>query len=363
MDVETLIRAANPVTTRDLPAADSPGARRTLEEILRPPASARPRPAGRRSAQRLALVGVAAAAAVAVLVTALLPGPPGRPGRVGSNAGSAPNARSVSPGTALSAFQRLALVADAQTAATPLGPGQYLYTESRALGTLCAGDGAGYCVSYQEYRQVWIAANGSGRTLQTDDHPTWPTPRDRAHWIALGRPSLRVAPQDARYGPGGLNIGPGARSAWKLPTNPAKLAALISGRKIEGGPPGPAEDFVQVADLLREADVTPAVRSALFQVAAHLPGVRVLGPARGYPAKTSIRIGYSSPVPQPVAGFGGGIKKYQLIFDKHTSALLAERYVYINPRTGRPSPQSFQDYLATGVVGSITATAPSRGAS
>jgi hypothetical protein len=219
------------------------------------------------------------------------------------------------------------------------------------------------CVNYQEYRQVWVAVNGSGRTLQTDDHPTWPTPRDRAHWIALGRPSLRVAPWDARYGPGGLNIGPGHRSARKLPANPAKLAALISGRRIEGGPPGPAEDFVQVADLLREADVLPAVRSALFQVAAHLPGVRVLGPARGYPAKSSIRIGYSSPVPQPVAGFGGGIKKYQLIFDKRTSALLAERYVYINPRTGRPSPQGFQDYLATGVVGSITATAPSRGAS
>jgi hypothetical protein len=48
---------------------------------------------------------------------------------------------------------------------------------------------------------------------------------------------------------------------------------MLSAGKIEGGPPGPAENFTQIGDLLRETDASPALRSALYQVAETIPGV------------------------------------------------------------------------------------------
>jgi hypothetical protein len=79
-------------------------------------------------------------------------------------------------------------------------------------------------------------------------------------------------------------------SLVKLPTNPAKLAELISSRKIEGGPGGPAEDFVKVGDLLRETDAPPALRSALFQVAAHIPGVKALGTVSDHAGRSGVGV-------------------------------------------------------------------------
>ena len=78
----------------------------------------------------------------------------------------------------------------------------------------------------------------------------------------------------------------------KLPTDPAQLAAMISSRKIEGGPPGPAEDFVQVGDLLRESDASPALRAALFKVAAGIPGVKLLGTVTDSDGRSGIAIAF-----------------------------------------------------------------------
>jgi hypothetical protein len=47
-------------------------------------------------------------------------------------------------------------------------------------------------------------------------------------------------------------------------------------RRIDGGPRGPAEDFVHVGDFLRESDDSPALRFALYRAAVRIPGVRLL---------------------------------------------------------------------------------------
>src|SRR5262249_8527275 len=151
----------------------------------------------------------------------------------------------------------------------------------------------------------------------------------------------------------------------KLPTDPAQLAAMISSRKIEGGPPGPAEDFVQVGDLLRESDASPELRAALFKVAAGIPGVKLLGTVTGTDGRSGTAIAFPhsassepSPMPSAVPASGSadspspsaspspspsdsaspgpgdgsqGTVLNELIFDPATSGLLAEQTVLVRP--------------------------------
>jgi hypothetical protein len=360
MNVETLIQAANPVPPGDLPDVDAPPARRTLDHILQAPAPRRATLLRTGSpASRLALVSVAAAGAAAVLVTVLLPASPAGHAPAGqAPAGQAdPVAVPLGPANAASAsFRHLALVADTQPASGPPGAGQFQYTKSRALNSVCDLDRPGYCVNYQEYRQIWIGSDGSGRIVQKDVHPSFPTPADRANWIAMGRASLREAPSDTKSGPGQLSDGPGGRNLWKLTTDPGKLAALISARKIEGGPPGPAEDFWQLGDILRETDAPPALRSAIFQVAAHDRGVRPVPHLTSYAGKPAVGVEYADRLPPGKGDYSGYGRMYQLIFDQQTSALLAERIILTNPTTRARVVTSFTDYLVSGVVDSTSST-------
>jgi hypothetical protein len=272
-----------------------------------------------------------------------------------------------------------------------------------------------YCVNFRERREIWIGPDGSGRIRGTETDPTFPTAKDRQNWKAMGRtaPPLVGPPSDERFGPGGLSTGPTDLS--KLPTDPAKLAALISSRKIEGGPPGPAEDFVQVGDLLRETSASPELRAALFKVAAGIPGVKLLGtvtdsdgrsgtaiafphPARGDEESTiaggSVPASEASAAPSPapagsvaespapsasgdgspapsdspspspsaptISGPGDGSHGTvlnELIFDPDTSALLAEQTVLVRP-DGSTKLLLWSDYLLSGVVDSVTAVPP-----
>jgi len=66
-----------------------------------------------------------------------------------------------------------------------------------------------------------------------------------------------------------------------------------------GGPPGDWETFAIIGDLLRETHAPPALRAALYEVAANLSGVEYIGEVKdavGRPA---------SPSPPRTMGFGG----------------------------------------------------------
>jgi hypothetical protein len=177
------------------------------------------------------------------------------------------------PGSAAATVLRqLATVAASQPMPSVPGPGQYLYVDSEEAYTTgtdtSPSGGAGYTALVPENRQIWQATNGSGRILESYGQPLFLTAQDRANWEAAGSPPFPHPPGDMSFSPGGL----GGPNVSNLPTDPSALAAEIASRKVEGGPPGPAEDFTQVADLLRETDASPALRAALYQVAAGLPG-------------------------------------------------------------------------------------------
>ena len=272
-----------------------------------------PRRAHRRlriRGRRLPIAAAAlAAAALAIVVDGTLqPGTPGAPD---------PAAAAV--------LTRLAHVAAAQPAVDAPGPGQYLYVRSQdayADDTVTAG-GRYYSVLVPHTREIWLGADGSGWLRETDGTPVFLTPADRAAWVAAGSPALPSGGDNTQFGAGCLSIGPIDMSS--LPTDPAALGAMLSARRIEGGPPGPAEDFVQVGDLLRETDASPALRAAIYQVASKIPGVVALGTVADHEGRSGVGLAYDS----------HGVQS-ALIFDPATSALLGETDTAIGAGRERP---------------------------
>ena len=406
MNIESMIRDANPVDSASLPGGDAPEARWLLHGIMQVPAaahwSARPRRRPRGLALSVAAGAAAAAAGATALAVGLLSGPAG-PALPGAATGHPPAAT-------VAALFKLSRVAARQPAAGPPGPGQFQYTSSVGIGQACAASHNLYaCWNLHDKREIWIGPDGSGRIRESQTDPAFPTAKDRQNWLAMGpgKPPLTGPPSDEKYGPGGLSPGPTDLS--KLPTDPARLAEMISSRKIEGGPPGPAEDFVQVGDLLRETAASPELRAALFKVAAGIPGVRLLGTVTDSDGRSGIAIAYphsasneptampsavpasgsgdsatpspapsdsgsaasppdtpspgpsDSPSPSASPGPGGGSQGTvlnELIFDPGTSGLLAEQTVLVRP-DGSTKLLGYSDYLLSGVVDSVSDVPPS----
>jgi hypothetical protein len=65
---------------------------------------------------------------------------------------------------------------------------------------------------------------------------------------------------------------------YSLPTDPKKLARELRDGINGAGNGDDRELFVIVGDLLRESPAPPALRKALYQVAAAVPGVELVGP-------------------------------------------------------------------------------------
>jgi hypothetical protein len=378
MNIESMIRDANPVNSSDLPDAESPRGQWLLHHIIRSaaPGTKAPRRRPRALVLSVAAGAAAAAAGVTALAVGLFPGPAGT---------ALPGVASGPPQpAAVRALHKLSLVAARQPAAAPPGPGQFQYTSSVGTGEACTfAKHLYFCVRFKEQREIWVAPDGSGRLRGTQTDPVFPTAKDRQQWEAMGKtaPPLVGPPSDEKYGPGGLSFGPTDLS--KLPTDPVVLAEMISSRKIEGGPPGPAEDFVQVGDLLRETAASPELRAALFKVAAGIPGVRNMGTVTDSNGRPGIAIafpqgedGSSSPSPMaspsaspsaspaassspsPTSSSPDGTLLNELIFDPDTSGLLSEQTVLVRP-DGSTKLLLWSDYLLTGVVDSVNDVPPS----
>ncbi len=283
---------------------------------------------------KLAAAVAAAAVAIALAVPALLPG--GRPG----------GAQSVAADVLL----RAAGAAAAQEATPPPGPGQYVYTKTQAAWeSTWAGVGTSHDQSFSVLmpvtREAWIGTDGSGRLLETNGNPTFLTEYDRSVWIASGRPDLGGnATHDEAYEPGGLSY----LDLTKLPTDADELRAMIEERKVEGGPPGDAETFTIIGDLLRETYAPPALRAALYRIASELPGVELIGHVKDPVGRAGIAVAY------PNSGV-----RHELIFDPETSALLAERTVITDPTQAHLQVPTgtvvgWAAYLASGIVDSTS---------
>lgn len=234
--------------------------------------------------------------------------------------------------------------AAAQPAAPGPGPGQFLYTKQESFQTFMYVVGNGepnFFFEQPQTRESWIAPDGSGRILEVPGPVTFPTATDRAAWVSAGSPDLAdTLGGEDRFGPGELPF----QDFSDLPTNPTKLLDVIEQREIVGGPDGDWETFRIVGDLLRETYTTPAVRAALYEVAAELPGVELVGGVTDQAGRPGVAVAYTYDV-----------SRIEWIFDPKTAELLGEREVLLEDSTLDTSNNAPGDiYGGAGPAGTIT---------
>jgi len=327
MNTETpLVRLERfaPVSDDDLTReAQTPAGRALLQRIVTTPLpSARTQRAPRGRA-RLALPALAVAVAAVALAVTFSSGGHG------------------TESAAAATLRKAAGVARRQTPLVP-GPGQYLYTKSvdAYMATTVPAGGAGteYSVLVPHVREVWLGPDG-GRLYETSGKARFLTAQDRERWIAAGSPSLAEHAAETPLD---------ATKPLDLPSDPDALYARLRDDAKGHGNSLDGEMFTLVGDSLRETSATPAQRAALFQVAARIPGVELVGSVKDSAGRTGIA----------VAREDHGVRS-TLIFDPETSALLSEEDVALpgNPygyETG--TLVGYATYLEQAIVDSETAT-------
>lgn len=160
-------------------------------------------------------------------------------------------------------------------------------------------------------RQIWLGHH---------DQSILQDPGVDSRTMPLGQPAV-------------FDTGGGWDSLWSLPTQPDTLTALFRSRSRGTGPDPDSELFTWVGDYLRETPAPPKLRAALYQVAARIPGVRLLGPTTDSAGRPGIAISR------------GGER---LIIDPADGALLADdegsgftaTYISQHPSDTAPTPGS-----------------------
>ncbi len=303
-------------------------------------------PSRRHRRRRTAVAIAAAGIAIAIAVPIALPG--------GVTGGAEPAAAAL--------LHRVALRA-AQRPPEPVPqPGQYRYTRSESTSTFqyVVGDGTTFLFTQPSTRESWIGPDGSGRILGTSVGVTFPTDEDRAKWAAAGSPSLDENPtEDELFDTGGLFYA----DYGDLPTDPEELLELIERRDLIGGPDGDWETFAIIGDLLRETSLQPQERAALYEVAAELPGVELVGRVLDGAGRPGVAVAYTrTSTDAPI--------RHELIFETTTAQLLGENHVLVADSTvdvesggagaiyGGVGPAGTRTYattyLVSGVVDSTT---------
>jgi hypothetical protein len=332
-DVLELLKRADPVDAGRVSTETPP--RETLEAILATGRHAAPlRPAERRGRRRRprVLVPAAGLAVAAVVAVAVLVGGGARPDEA-----------------AAAALRHVAGVAAAQRPAGLPGAGEFLYTRVDARPVLALGperpfhreikspSDYGFAVEVPQVNETWTGRS-SGLIRQTVADPRFPSAADRRMWVEAGRPRL----------PGGETFEDetdGGIERMRLPTDPGELLAELR-RDAADGDHGNGYIFTTlIADHLVELGTTPAQRAALYEVAARLPGIELLGTRTDRAGRTGT--GFASDDDE-------GRHRVTLIVDPGTGRLLARRSVSL---PGGPIPAGIvtEDsvYGATALVDAI----------
>jgi hypothetical protein len=265
----------------DAPAEESRN--RARERLLRRIRHSR----SRRRRLLVPVVALAVAGAIAVLIG------------VGNHGGASAEAARV--------LRNAATVARQQPATPHMRRGQFQYTKS--LVAYMSG-GKGWQALSLGVREAWIGQT-AGFLQEKWGKPRFFTPGERATWIAEGREQV-MPPKDSERLPGTPPL--------DLPTDPDALYAKIHDNAVGRGNSTNAEMFTLVADSLRETDASPALRASLYEVAARISGVELVGPTKDRIGRPGVAVAY---VDSKIH------ERHELIFDPKTSALLGEEYVQL----------------------------------
>jgi hypothetical protein len=322
--------AAPPVAARE-------AARRRLLASAASLADREARPRGSRLFRRLG-IGLGAAGLAVALVFSLAVWPVPFLPRSGPDAAAAEILRQAADAAA----RQPALPATGYRHTSSVGAWMTYSMAATAVdpsGKPLANAGESYKYLQPVTREIWIAPDGSGRIRQSAGEPVFFSDQDRAAWVAAGSSADRSL--NADFGPGGLSY---ANST--LPTDPVALRAVLLAQALLSKNGTNVEMFVLVGDALRETVPSPALASALFQVAATIDGVESLGAMADRAGRPGLAVG--------ITGGPAGFRTQRiLIFDPATHDLLGEEErVVETTEDGIPAESviGYTTYLVADVV-------------
>jgi len=216
-------------------------------------------------------------------------------------------------GTATQWLRTIAANAVSPGTEPPTVPAQYAYVETINwdLATRVGGKHVTSAVLPQ-VRQVWRAADGSGRVRITGGPVQFPDANGQKEWVRAGRPA--IPDTDIAEPPGGI----AAMFPERLPTDTNALTAIL-----HAGHPtdlGPAETLVAIADLYREQDPAAGTRHAILVLLADVPGLSLLG-------RTNDRLGRPGIAIAADSDMSGLPTRYIFVFDEHTGRLLGQEQI------------------------------------
>ncbi len=206
---------------------------------------------------------------------------------------------------AASMLREAAVKARAQAPLPPVGRGRVLYVKSVDANMLTWADRGNFSVRVPHVREIWLGPDG-GLLRSSSGEPEFLSERDRQRWIAAGRPVLRE-------GNGSTKLEKQPPS--DLPTDPDALFARLEDAARGHSKGTYVEMFTLVGDAFRETNVRPAQRAALYEVAARLPGVELVGQVRDSVGRQGVAVAMEER--------DDGIR-HTLVIEPKTGTLLAE---------------------------------------
>jgi RNA polymerase sigma-70 factor (ECF subfamily) len=237
------------------------------------------------------------------------------------------------------ALRHAAAVARQQSPPQAIAPGQFWYSKAIQAYLVIAGDRHGWVALDPKVREIWQGPTG-GLLRERSAPPQFLSPSDREHWISAGRPEVSARAASDTLPPA---------EPLDLPTDPGLLYAKLHDEAVGNANGTSAEMLTEVGDALRETDASPALRAALYEVAARIPGVELVGPVHDRMGRPGLAVACSS---------AAGHERQELIFDPKTSALLGEEYrATAGNEFGYPAGTvvGYATYVSTGVANRLGA--------
>lgn len=191
----------------------------------------------------------------------------------------------------------------------------------------------GFSVLVPHIREIWLE-DGRGILRTSNGPPRFLSSRDRQRWIAAGRPQLSE-------GRGSTDTIPLPEPS-RLPSDPDALFAAIEDEARGHSEGTYRQMFTRVGDYLREANegfavLTSAQQAALYEVAARIPGIELIGPVTDPAGRKGVAVA--------MANRSDGLR-HTLVIDPATGMLLSEEQ--------RTLQNNFHGYPEGTVVGHST---------
>lgn len=228
--------------------------------------------------------------------------------------------------------------AKAKVQKPPLGRGRVLYVKSVDAYLATWADRGHFSVLVPHVREIWQGPDG-GLLDTTSGEPRFLSEGDRRAWIAAGRPNLR----EGGVGKTALE----RQEPSDLPTNVNALYARLEGEARGHSEGTHRQMFTRVGDYLRETNITPAQRAALYEVAARIPGVDLVGRADDPVGRPGVAVAMEQR--------SDGVR-HTLVIDPATGTLLSEEQVTLEENAyGYPAGTivGHSTYLATRMVDAV----------